>query len=171
MDDNTPQQTQNATEIALAKLKEQVGNSRTLLITLISIAALILVAICAFVGLCFYNYAENRPRTGDEIEQQLIKERRQKAKEQAKREEAERPEKTRQQLKQIKSACDVYKMMRGAYPKAMSDLTSGATPTLKPAAANDPWGTPNLYNLEGNKVTLRSAGPDKKMNTRDDITN
>ncbi|MFO0923928.1 MAG: type II secretion system protein GspG [Pirellulales bacterium] len=86
---------------------------------------------------------------------------------------------TKQQISQAGTALKTYRLNSGSYPNTLNalwenpgDLPAGQTWTQsldKPMAA-DPWGSPFEYKLNGNSYEIRSAGPDKQMNTEDDIT-
>ena len=56
--------------------------------------------------------------------------------------------------------------------EAPSDLAdpSAWTQELDKPVPLDPWGTAYIYNLEGSKFTLTSAGPDKQPGTADDVS-
>ena len=73
----------------------------------------------------------------------------------------------------IEQACHIYKEVTGEYPKSIEDLI---TPignfkkgVLKKGAVNDGWGTPIQFTRNEDSIEIRSAGPDKKMGTPDDL--
>jgi len=77
----------------------------------------------------------------------------------------------------IEQAFHTYKEVTGEYPKSVEDLTSpvensklGIHAPIK-KMLNDGWGTPFQIKFNGDEVKIRSAGPDLKMGTADDITN
>lgn len=83
------------------------------------------------------------------------------------------------QISQFKSALEQYKLYVGSYPSALdalheapSDLADPSTYTqvLKDPIANDPWGRPYEYKLNGAAYELRSLGPDGQSGTDDDVT-
>lgn len=71
-----------------------------------------------------------------------------------------------------------YQLNVGSLPASLDALyeqpSDIADPSLwsqeldKPVP-NDPWGTPYIYTVQGEKFTLSSAGPDKQAGTADDI--
>ena len=63
----------------------------------------------------------------------------------------------------------LYKSQRGTLPTKLSDL--GTPSPTNMFYTSDPWMTDLLYTLnsDGSSFELRSAGPDKIMNTPDDI--
>jgi hypothetical protein len=61
---------------------------------------------------------------------------------------------------------DRYFDQNSNFPASLADLND----EFAKSRDKDPWGTPYLYTVEGNEYfNLRSAGPDKQMNTGDDI--
>ena len=75
----------------------------------------------------------------------------------------------------IRQAITTYEMTAGL-PKSLDALTSdqpnGGAPLLEKNALTDQWGNQLQYKIIGKgKYEIRSAGPDGKMNTEDDITN
>lgn len=86
---------------------------------------------------------------------------------------------TRSLLKRIELACESYSVEYGQFP-ANEEQVIGAFREYDPPGNNeniqqgvllDDWGTPIECKLEGRKVALRSAGPDRKLYTKDDLTN
>jgi len=75
----------------------------------------------------------------------------------------------------IEQAIQVHEIVTGEYPKSIEDLTKPVGTfdkgILKQGALNDGWGTPFQIKFNGDEVKIRSAGPDKIMETADDITN
>ncbi len=85
---------------------------------------------------------------------------------------------TKSEIGTASTALKTYRLNSGSYPaelKALwekpSDATGSWTQSLEKAMENDPWGTPYQYTLNGTSYEIRSAGPDKQLNTEDDITN
>ncbi len=76
-------------------------------------------------------------------------------------------------IKEIERAATIYGMQHnGKLPDSMEDLTKETDD--KPALLHyrtDIWGTPYQFKRNGRKVTITSAGPDRKFNTEDDVTN
>jgi hypothetical protein len=74
---------------------------------------------------------------------------------------------------EIERAATIYGMKHnGKLPDSMEDLTKETDD--KPALLHyrtDLWGTPYQFKRNGRKVTITSAGPDRKFNTKDDVTN
>lgn len=73
-----------------------------------------------------------------------------------------------------------YKLTMRSYPTSLEALH--AKPNDMPPGVEwhqimdkeispDPWGNPYQYKVSGQKVEIRSAGPDGQMNSEDDITN
>lgn len=76
------------------------------------------------------------------------------------------------------TAIDTYEMDCGSYPSSLQALiTSSGEPNWKGPYIKsaeipvDQWGTPFGYTPRENGYEVRSAGPDKAMNTADNITN
>ena len=91
------------------------------------------------------------------------------------RETSARYEGTRTQINTIQSAVKLYARNHdGTYPMDLSVLLPGKDDfncfgdgkTLR-----DMWGTEFAYTSDGKTFSIRSAGPDMKLGTRDDITN
>lgn len=81
---------------------------------------------------------------------------------------------TKHSIGQIMTACNVYRIKVGRYPRNLEDLTNGINdeePLLKAGSLNDAWGIPFEYKSEGKTYTIRSAGMDGVMYTDDDLTN
>lgn len=66
------------------------------------------------------------------------------------------------QIKNLETACMVYRTKNGAFPTSLTDLTmqqpNGDGPLVEPAALNDPWQRPFQYNPQGNNA--RYGRPD-----------
>jgi general secretion pathway protein G len=83
---------------------------------------------------------------------------------------------TRASISAICTAIDAYEIDCGSYPSSLQLLVNSSGepnwhgPYVKGDLA-DAWGTPFGYTLRENDYEVRSAGPDKAMNTSDDITN
>ena len=83
----------------------------------------------------------------------------------------------RQSIKAIEMAIDLYEQDNGHYPQAMQNLVQSTGepnwkgPYIRGGIPVDPWATPFGYTPKGdNAFEVRSAGPDRQMNTGDDIT-
>lgn len=91
------------------------------------------------------------------------------------RETSARGEGTRTQIIAIQRAVERYaRNHNGTYPKDLlvflpekDDFNCFGDGK----AVRDMWGTAFDYKSDGNKFSIRSAGPDMKHGTRDDITN
>ena len=77
-------------------------------------------------------------------------------------------------------AVDQYEVHCGKYPSSLDNLvkSSGEPNWHGPyvagglSAMTDQWGTPFQYTAKGeNEYEIRSAGPDRAMNSEDDLTN
>ncbi len=86
------------------------------------------------------------------------------------------------QIAAFKSACNMFEVEHGSYPKTLDDLVvqpSGMTewhPYLEsPTVPLDPWGHPYSYVCPGRHnpygFDVWSMGPDEQDGTDDDITN
>lgn len=82
------------------------------------------------------------------------------------------------EISNIKTMLESYKLEVGTYPKELSHLyeqpSDLADPTKwmkisKKPINPDPWGQPYEYTLNGADFELRSAGPDGKSGTEDDV--
>lgn len=82
---------------------------------------------------------------------------------------------TRASISTICQTAATYEIQVGRLPESLDDLTSPINerkPLLKKGALNDAWGIPFTYKMTGkDDYEVRSAGPDAKMGTDDDITN
>ena len=66
-------------------------------------------------------------------------------------------------------AISLYKIQHGTFPQKLSDLGSPSEKNM--IFPKDPWNTDISYTIKaGEHFELRSAGPDEKMNTADDIS-
>lgn len=87
--------------------------------------------------------------------------------------EEARRQATRASMSSISTAIATYEIMVGRYPESLDDLTSPINerkPLLNKGQLNDAWGSPFQYKLVGkDDYELRSAGPDAKMDTEDDL--
>jgi len=76
----------------------------------------------------------------------------------------------------IEQAVNIYSLQHnGVLPVGLNELTrrtKGRTYTLlKKEEIVDRWGKEFEYKTDGKTFSVRSSGPDKKMGTKDDITN
>ena len=80
---------------------------------------------------------------------------------------------TRKSIEAIDMAVTLYNIKVAKMPKRLDDLTVSINgkPPLVTGSLKDAWGNPFEYKVNGRNFTIRSAGPDGKMNTEDDITN
>lgn len=93
-----------------------------------------------------------------------------------KTEKRKRPGNTRESISAIETAAQIYKIYTGAFPSSVDELRSskdGRSPILDPKKPLcDAWGNDfRLRTVDGGFLEIRSAGPDGKMDTDDDITN
>jgi hypothetical protein len=86
---------------------------------------------------------------------------------------------TRVLLRLIDQSCESYYMEHGQFPtneeeviRVFKEYTDpGFNESIRQRVILDSWGTPIECTLKGNKVAARSAGPDRKFNTKDDLKN
>jgi len=82
---------------------------------------------------------------------------------------------TRKDIDTIQTAIRIHEVKNSMLPDSLDQLTVGVgeePPILKREYLFDRWGTPFQYKKIGKfDFEIRSAGPDKKMNTDDDLTN
>jgi general secretion pathway protein G len=82
---------------------------------------------------------------------------------------------TRASISTITQSAAAYEIQVGRYPESLDELASPINerrPLLKKESLNDAWGTPFRYKLVGrDEFEVRSAGPDLKMDTEDDLHN
>jgi len=86
---------------------------------------------------------------------------------------AEKTSRARAELEVIATALESFKRERGAYPesKTQAALIDSLNPRyLKRVVRIDPWHQPYEYEGSRTSFVLRSAGPDEKANTSDDVT-
>jgi hypothetical protein len=62
-------------------------------------------------------------------------------------------------IEELRFMAEVYRYRNGAYPASLDQI----------GRSSDIWGSPYLYKVERDGVVVRSAGPDRKMGTEDDI--
>ena len=83
------------------------------------------------------------------------------------------------EISNLKSALESYRLEVGSYPQQLAALheqpSDLADPTKwlqlrKEPIKPDPWGHEYEYTLSGTDFEIRSAGPDGKSGTEDDIT-
>ena len=91
------------------------------------------------------------------------------------REKSARCEGTRAQIKVIQSAVELYaRNHSGTYPMDLSVFLPRKDEVVcfgNVATVRDAWGTEFAFTSDGKTFSIRSAGPDMKLGTRDDITN
>lgn len=83
---------------------------------------------------------------------------------------------TQASISAIQTAVGTYEVTTTTFPQSIDDLTrdqpDGRPPLLDKNKINDQWGTPIQYKkLSKYKYEIRSAGPDGKFGTEDDLTN
>jgi hypothetical protein len=84
----------------------------------------------------------------------------------------QKSERARAELESIATALESYRRERGAYIESKSEaaLIDHLNPRyLARVIRVDPWSRPYGYEGTSTSFTLRSAGPDGKMNTDDDV--
>jgi hypothetical protein len=78
-------------------------------------------------------------------------------------------------IQEIEKAIEIYaRQHNGKLPDTLHDMLHSenlACTDFGPEVLLDSWGTPFDYQRDGATFKLRSAGPDMKLNTADDITN
>jgi len=90
--------------------------------------------------------------------------------------EIKRTRATKNSINDIQKAIQIFSMQHaGRLPDSIADLTYGTdekAPLLKSDYyLVDAWRTPYQFKRNGKKVTIISAGRDKKFGTKDDLTN
>jgi hypothetical protein len=86
---------------------------------------------------------------------------------------AEKSSRARAELESIATALESFRRERGAYPelKTQAALIDSLNPRyLSRIIRTDPWHQPYEYEGTRTSFVLRSAGPDEKANTPDDVT-
>jgi hypothetical protein len=86
---------------------------------------------------------------------------------------AEKTSRARAELEAIATALEAFRRERGGFPesKTGSSLIDSLNPRyLKRVVRVDPWHQPYEYEGSRTSFVLRSAGPDEKANTSDDVT-
>lgn len=82
---------------------------------------------------------------------------------------------TRTSIASIGAAIEMYEIQTGQLPDSLADLTrpiGDQPPLIRGGIPTDSWGTPFNYSRQGAMdYEVRSAGPDRQMNTANDITN
>ena len=68
----------------------------------------------------------------------------------------------------LADAIDAYRKREGNLPSSLEDALK-ATPKDAPLVPSDPWGHRYDYSVQGEKYSLRSAGPDGRPMTDDDV--
>lgn len=86
---------------------------------------------------------------------------------------AEKTSRARAELESIATALESFRRERGGYPesKTQAALIDSLNPRYLPRIIRtDPWHQPYEYEGTRTSFVLRSAGPDEKANTADDVT-
>lgn len=86
---------------------------------------------------------------------------------------AEKTSRAQAELESIATALDSFRRERGAYPEAKTEaaLIDRLNPRyLARVIRLDPWHQPYEYEGTTSSFVLRSAGPDEKPNTPDDVS-
>ncbi|MBR0503995.1 MAG: type II secretion system protein GspG [Kiritimatiellae bacterium] len=81
---------------------------------------------------------------------------------------------TRELIKNVETATQMYSMKHGIYPDSLDTLTQETEDeeALLEGSYVDPWGTELRYERRGKRrPRITSAGPDGEFDTSDDITN
>jgi hypothetical protein len=82
-------------------------------------------------------------------------------------------------LREIETNCNAYAAVHNKLPESKELVISAFKEYAHPEGNKniqqgdlvDSWGTPIKIKVEGEKVAVRSAGPDRIFNTKDDLTN
>ncbi|MCX8096145.1 MAG: prepilin-type N-terminal cleavage/methylation domain-containing protein, partial [Spirochaetes bacterium] len=82
-------------------------------------------------------------------------------------EEATRKRATEIEMKGIIASMYSYRLSTYSLPRSLKTLVDEGY--IKSNAMYDEWNTEYSFQVSGNKVVIKSAGPDKKFGTRDDI--
>src|SRR5947209_16059644 len=85
---------------------------------------------------------------------------------------AEKTARARAELESIATALEAFRRERGSYPESKSEaaLIDNLNPHyLSRVIRVDPWHQPYEYEGTSSSYVLRSAGPDEKVNTADDV--
>ena len=85
---------------------------------------------------------------------------------------AEKTARARAELESLATALDAFRRERGSYLESKSEATliDNLNPRfLKSIIRVDPWHQPYAYEGTRSSFVLRSAGPDEKINTEDDV--
>src|SRR5947209_2022023 len=85
---------------------------------------------------------------------------------------AEKTSRARAELESIATALESFRRERGSYPESKSEaaLIDNLNPHyLSRVIRVDPWHQPYEYEGTSSSYVLRSAGPDEKVNTADDV--
>ena len=81
---------------------------------------------------------------------------------------------TRTTISAIESAAQTWETRHFKKPDSLDRLLEpdgDREPLLPAKARTDAWGNEIQYRLNGRRMEIRSAGPDGRMNTSDDVTN
>lgn len=88
----------------------------------------------------------------------------------------ERAKEARAQLKELRTALELYDLTKGRYPEALEDLTKPAVAgeqAILVRIPDDPWGHAYVYLVEDGETApsfrIYSLGPDGAGGTDDDI--
>lgn len=77
------------------------------------------------------------------------------------------------QLRGLATAIDAYEVDNDHFPTNLTVLGGrppfGMPYTKAQDSLVDPWGTPYSYSVHSNRYDLRSAGPDLRLQTADDV--
>lgn len=87
----------------------------------------------------------------------------------------QRRDNTKVSIKEIEKALKIYvRRHNGKLPATLHEMVHSEDrmgDCFGDGVWRDSWGTPIDYQRDGTTFKLRSAGPDRKLNTADDITN
>lgn len=84
-----------------------------------------------------------------------------------KAEEATRKRATEMEMRGIIAAIYNYRLSTYSLPRNLKELVDEGY--IKSTALYDEWNNEYKFEIKGNKITITSAGPDKKFGTKDDI--
>ena len=80
----------------------------------------------------------------------------------------------REQCRNFSDAINLYKALYGSYPSESNALViiikdEDCKKLIRNTNLNDPWGTPFRFKIVDGRPAVDSAGPDRKLDTSDDV--
>lgn len=84
-----------------------------------------------------------------------------------KAEEATRKRATELEMRGIIASTYNYRLATYSLPRDLKELVKEGY--IKSSALQDEWNNPYKFEVKNNKITIISAGPDRKFGTKDDI--